>query len=85
MAGEGSEFCQAGGGGGCSRGAPTPLGAVGEVMAVASADWLEKGLSPVRQVRGAVGYSRGGGVVQVKDTEQDGVGRRRPALSQLSC
>ena len=25
--------------------------------------------------------SRGGGVVKVKDTEQDGVGWRRPALS----
>ena len=48
-------------------------------MAVASADWLGKGPSPVRQVSG--GYSRGGGVVKVKDTEQDGVGRRRPALS----
>ena len=37
-------------------------------MAVASADWLGKGPSPVRQVSG--GYSRGGGVVKVKDTEQ---------------
>ena len=27
------------------------LGAVGEVMAMASADWLGKGPSPVRQVR----------------------------------
>ena len=50
-------------------------------MAMASADWLGKGPSPVRQVRG--GYSRGGGVVKVKDTEQDGVGRRRPSLSVL--
>ena len=49
-------------------------------MAMASADWLGKGPSPVRQVMGD-GYSRGGGVVKVKDTEQDGVGRRRPALS----
>ena len=54
------------------------LGAVGEVMAMASADWLGKGPSPVRQVSG--GYSRGGGVVKVKDTEQDGVCRRRPAF-----
>ena len=46
---------------------------------MASADWLGKGPSPVRQVSG--GYSRGGGVVKVKDTEQDGVGQRRPALS----
>lgn len=50
-------------------------------MAVASADWLGKGLSLVRQVRGEGGYSRGGGVVKVKDTEQDGFCRRRPALS----
>ena len=56
------------------------LGAVGEVMAMASADWLGKCPSPVRQVRWG-GYSRGGGVVKVKDTEQDGVGWRRPALS----
>ena len=55
------------------------LGAVGKVMAVASANWLGKGPSPVRQVGG--GCSRGGGVVKVKDTEQDGVGLRRPALS----
>ena len=48
-------------------------------MAVASADWLGKGPSPVRQVSG--GYSRGGGVVKVKDTEQDGVGQCRLALS----
>ena len=50
---------------------------------MASADWLGKGPSPVRQVMGD-GYSRGGGVVKVKDTEQDGVGRRRPALSRTS-
>ena len=31
------------------------LGAVGEVMAMASADWLGKGPSPVRQVRGGGG------------------------------
>ena len=49
---------------------------------MASADWLGKGPSPVRQVRGER-YSRGGGVVKVKDTEQDGVGRCRPALSIL--
>ena len=29
--------------------------------------------------------SRGGGVVKVKDTEQDGVGWRRPALSFPPC
>ena len=50
---------------------------------MASADWLGKGPSPVRQVRWGGGCSRGGGVVKVKDTEQDGVGRRRPALSIL--
>ena len=31
------------------------------------------------------GYSRGGGVDKVKDTEQDGVGRCRPALSKFAC
>ena len=34
------------------------LGAVGEVMAVASADWLGKGWSPVRQVSGRLLKSR---------------------------
>ena len=49
-------------------------------MAVASAEWLGKGPSPVRQGRGGGGYSRGGGVV--KDTEQDGVSRHKPVLSK---
>ena len=47
---------------------------------MASADWLGNGPSPVRQVGGGGSYSRGGGVVKVKDTEQDGVGRRGSAL-----
>ena len=48
-------------------------------MAMASADWLGKGPSPVRQVR--EGLLKGRRCVKVKDTEQDGVGWRRPALS----
>ena len=47
-------------------------------MAVASADWLGNGRSPVTQVAGRVLIGK---LLKVEDTEQDGVGRRRSALS----